>query len=225
MATSAVGHISKQEQPKLTPLCCHWSQLSIKSQNSVPSVRALGAGLGAQLLVIKPALIWCCCAAWKQTAMRKALWENAVRRILLLSASFKFRPYPCLHYVAEMPVSVYVLCWFRSCSWPTGLISCLHPQICLIVLDFSGHLAFWLTEFGVARLAQWVVLRVCGTALLGEGTVLHTLGHPWLIYSQRAAHSFLLPDPGSCYKVFWCIFCGLTVLKCNLYISSQYLCS
>lgn len=90
------------------------------------------------------------------------LWEV---RILLVSASFKFRPYPCLCYVADMHVFVYVLCWSQ---WPDFVLSSSNLFYC------SGHLAFCLIEFGVARFAQWLLLRVCGTAWLGEGTVLHT---------------------------------------------------
>lgn len=204
---SAVGHISKQEQPKLTSLGYHWFQLSIKSQNSVPSVRPLGCLLGAQLLVLKPALIQCCCAAWNQTAMRKALWENVGRSKNLTSLIF-FQvqtlslPMPCHRYdrVCLCIVLVPVLLLTQQ---PDFMLSSSNLFHCSGLFWLSSLLSDWIWG------AQWLLLRVCEDCITWWGYCPSHLGAPLAHLLSESCPLFLLPDPGSCYKVLWCICCCL----------------
>jgi len=63
--------------------------------------------LGAQLLVLKPALILCCCVALNQTAVKKAVWEKVV-------GSKDLTPLSCIQVQA---LSLPLLCSRYACAW------------------------------------------------------------------------------------------------------------
>lgn len=140
--------------------------------------------------------LWSSAAAWTLTRLQwrklcgERFWEV---RILLLLAAFKFKHYPQLCYVADMPVTVYVLYLSWSCPWPTDLTSWLGLQTCFTAMDFSGHLAdlgYSYQSFSVT-LAQG--LWHCSASW---GHCPSYLGPPLAHVPLQSSPLFLLPDPG-----------------------------
>ena len=182
--------------------------------------------LGAQLPVLKPALIRCCCVALDQTAVKKTLWEKIVRSKDLTSLS-------CIQVQA---LSLPVLCSSYACAclcimlvlvlllthWPDFLAWSSDLPHCYGLFWPSGLLADrgYCHQTCSAALAQglWdcAARWGCCPSYLGPPlahlplqsspstlTEQPTLVPPWP-WDEELQKLLLLS-----YKVFWCICCGL----------------
>lgn len=105
--------------------------------------------LGVQLFVLKLALICCSCVASDHSAVKKNLWEKAVRKGFtslswgpVLKSTHCPCPWPC--YVTDMPkpgcfLHVFALVLILTL---THWHSWLDPQIFLVTMDLLGLLAY-----------------------------------------------------------------------------------
>lgn len=139
--------------------------------------------------------------------MRKALWENVVRsknftplkfiQVQTLSLPMLHHRYACVC----LCIVLVPMAWFPAFIFKSVLL--------LWTFLFPGWLAFSLIEFGVATICLVTLAHSLWDCITLWGYCPSHLGTPLAHLLSESNPLFLLPDPGSYCKVFWCIHCGL----------------